>query len=212
MKGKVSAPRPRIHLLMWVSAVICRKGTCTQQLLSSLVGCWIHVVLYRRPLLSLMDALFKESQGKPPTAVVCLSQHARHELISLILLGAYAQSDLRTSFTPKIFALDASPWGGGIVVADSQPEVVSELWRHSEQKGFYTNLLSPAGEMLKRVGIDPTQEELLCLSETERDLAADQPFRIPEALSEGILYDCVELFKGSGNWSTCHQQHGASCS
>lgn len=52
LKGSVCAPRPRIMLLSWVSALVCKKGTCTRQLLASLVGCWIHVVLFRRPLLS----------------------------------------------------------------------------------------------------------------------------------------------------------------
>ena len=32
--------------------------------------------------------------------------------------------------------------------------------------------------------------------------------KLPVSLQEGTLYDCVELFRGSGNWSSCHAQHG----
>lgn len=73
IKGKVCAPRTRIQLLSWVTAVICKKGTCTKQLLQAIVGCWIHVILFRRPLLSLIDALFHVGDNCSPTHVICLS-------------------------------------------------------------------------------------------------------------------------------------------
>ena len=208
--GRVSANRPRVLLLMWITAVVCLKGTCTRQFLCSLLGCWIHIVLFRRPLLSLIDALFKEGFDRKPTEVFCLSNHAKHELISLCLLGPCAQADLRVSFAPKIYALDASPWAGGIVVADSNNHAVAELWRHSEQKGFYTHVLGPAGDTLKGLGLDSQEEQSLGLppEQSFQSLSEKLDFRLPVSLDEGIIFDCVELFRGSGNWSTCHQQHG----
>eukprot|EP00438_Fugacium_kawagutii_P009652 Skav215001 [mRNA] locus=scaffold508:1001281:1007076:- [translate_table: standard] len=210
VRGRVSAPRARVQLLIWVTSIICRKGTCTRQILLSLLGCWIHVILFRRPLLSLIDALFKEGFDKPPNIVFCLSKHARHELMSLCLLGPCAQADLRVEFAPKIFALDASPWGGGIVVADSNPQAVAELWRHSEQKGYHTNLLSPAAEILRSHGVDPEEGSNLgvLFPNHNHPVEPTATLRLPRSLQEGILYDCVELFRGSGNWSTCHQSHG----
>jgi len=208
VKGRVSAPRSRVQLLMWVSALVAKKGTCTKQLLASLLGCWVHVILFRRPLLALIDALFKFGEGQPPTKVLCLSDHARHELMSLCLLGTCAQADLRVSVAPKIFALDASPWAGGIVVADSSATAVAELWRHSEQKGFHTNLLSPAAAALKGLGLDPHQEVLYCDEDKPENFPPESVVKLPVSLQEGTLYDCVELFRGSGNWSSCHAQHG----
>eukprot|EP00438_Fugacium_kawagutii_P032677 Skav232234 [mRNA] locus=scaffold4367:134627:147445:- [translate_table: standard] len=208
IKGRVSAPRSRLHLLMWISALVARRGTCTKQLMASLLGCWIHVILFRRPLLSLIDSLFKFGDKAAPTEVVCLSNHDRHELISLCLLGTCSQADLRVVTTPKIFALDASPWGAGIVVADSHPTAVAELWRHSEQRGFHTNLLGPAAATLKGLGIDPEQEFLYGVDDHPGVSHEVPPLKLAPSLQEGILYDCVELFRGSGNWSTCHQHHG----
>ena len=33
-------------------------------------------------------------------------------------------------------------------------------------------------------------------------------WRLPSSLSEGVLYDCVEIFRGTGNWSHAHCRHG----
>lgn len=208
IKGRVSAPRSRLHLLIWISALVANRGTCTKQLMSSLLGCWIHVILFRRPLLSLIDSLFKFGDKAAHTAVICLSNHDRHELISLCLLGTCAQADLRVETAPKIFALDASPWAAGIVVADSNSETVAELWRHSEQRGFHTNLLGPAAATLKGLGVDPEQELLFGESLHPQNHCELPTPTLAPSLQEGILFDCVELFRGSGNWSTCHQHHG----
>ena len=210
-RGRVSAPRDRLTLLVWISAIICRKGTCTYKLFASLLGCWIHALLFRRPLLSLVDALFKVGQGASPNTVICLSQHARHELYSLCILSCCIQADLRVKTCSKIFALDASPTGGGIVVAQSNETAVAELWRHSEQKGYHTNLLGPASATLKSLGYDTIADTEMGCSDLEPPLNSDaNPRRptIPKPLAEGFIYDCVELFRGSGNWSRAHQQHG----
>ncbi len=207
-KGIVCAPRPRIMLLSWVTSLVCKKGSCTRQLLASLVGCWIHVVLFRRPLLALMDALFKIISVGPSKEVICLSSQCRHELMSLCLLGFCAQADLRAKFCPKIYALDASPWGAGIVVADSCTSATAEFWRHSEQRGYHTNLLGPASSTLKELGFDPVGDSEIGWEELDRNTPEFPSLRIPKPLGEGFIYDCVELFRGSGNWSSCHQAQG----
>lgn len=88
---------------------------------------------------------------------------------------------------------------------------MSELWRHSEQKGYHTNLLGPASAALKGLGFDSLGDtevgyEDLC----PPSFSEAKPHRptIPKPLAEGFIYDCVELFRGSGNWSQAHQQHG----
>ena len=208
--GRVSAPRSRILMLMFITSIICRKGTCTRQMLSSVLGCWIHVVLFRRPLLALIDALFKEGRNVPETTPFKLSSQARHELISLCLLGSCAQADLRVDFCPRIYALDASPWGGGIVVSDATSAATSEIWRHSEQRGYHTNLLGQAASCLKELGIDSAGETDQGFDDLGYLVPDTAPLRIPPALREGFIYDCVELFRGSGNWSSAHESHGFS--
>ena len=206
--GRVSAPRSRILLLTLITSIVCRKGTCTRQMLSSILGCWIHVVMFRRPLLALVDALFKEGMHLPETTPFKLSSQARHELISLCILGICAQADLRVSFCPRIYALDASPWGGGIVVSDATSSATAELWRHSEQRGYHTNLLGNAASCLQELGIDSAGELNQGFDDLRDHIPDPSKLRVPPSLHEGFIYDCVELFRGSGNWSTAHEMHG----
>ena len=208
VRGIVSAPRSRIHLLCLVTSLICSKGTCTRHLLNSLVGCWIHIILFRRPLLALMDAVFREGMNNKPHEVFCLSSQLRHELMSLCLLAPCAQADLRAAFCPRIYAMDASPWGGGIVYADSTSKATAELWRHSEQRGYHTNLLSPAAGTLEELGFDSSGALAFGAPPNEHDNPPKPSHRIPRSLQEGIIFDCVELFRGSGNWSQCHADIG----
>lgn len=210
LAGRVSAPRSRILMLMFITSVVCRKGTCTRQMLSSILGCWIHVVLFRRPLLALIDALFKEGLHLPETQTFQLSKQSRHELMSLCILGTCAQADLRVGFCPRIYALDASPWGGGIVVSDVSSTATAELWRHSEQRGYHTNLLSEAASCLKELGLESAGEIDQGFEELSDRVPNQTKLRVPPPLREGILYDCVELFRGSGNWSSAHEAHGFS--
>lgn len=46
---------------------------------------------------------------------------------------------------------------------------------------------------------DPLPEE------TSRPL--DPVLRVPPPVKEGYLYDCIELFRGEGNWSLAHESH-----
>ena len=53
------APRNRVLILCLVLAALAKCGTCTKKVLSVLLGCWIHVLLFRRVLFSIMDDLFR---------------------------------------------------------------------------------------------------------------------------------------------------------
>lgn len=156
-------------------------------------------------MFALVDQLFAEGQGKPQDEYFCLSRKARCELQLLAALGPLAQSDLRSSYSPYIYCTDASPFGGAAIKAHIGSTASAELWRHTEQRGYYTRLQSPVSEILREKGYDP---------EADRLFVPDQPPKpdafvsISRPLSEGILFDCIELFRGSGNWSAAHSKLG----
>ena len=78
--------------------------------------------------------------------------------------------------------------------------MVSELWRHSEQRGFYTKLCGEAAAVLSELGIDP---EPTFGAETDfRE--PQQSFPPPRVLREGFLFKAIELFKSDGNWTHAH--------
>ena len=205
VSGKVMAPRNRVALLSLMTLSVARLGVCTRKLLSVILGCWIHVLLFRRIFFAVIDQLFREGQEHPADCTFCLSRRARCELQLLATFGPLAQSDLRTRYSDKVYCTDASPYGGAVVAAHIGQEASAELWRHSEQKGFYTRLHSPASEILIEKGLVCESEEHFVPPQPKAWPIAES---VPAPLSEGILYDCIEIFRGTGNWSSAHESRG----
>lgn len=202
-RGRVSAPRSRIILLSVVSLALVHTGTCTRRLLNVIMGCWIHVILFRRPVFSVVNALFTEGLDRKMDEVFCLSRQARNELQLLSILGPMIQSDLRVSYSKFMYCTDASPTGGAVVKSEIGAAATQELWRHTEQKGFYTRLQSPISQILSEHGIEPESMHQFRDPLHDTDITS-----IPRALGEGFVYDCIELFRGTGNWSASHEKLG----
>ena len=53
--GKVMAPRQRVAILSAITMHLVKIGACTRKLLSVLLGCWIHVFLFRRVIFSVVE-------------------------------------------------------------------------------------------------------------------------------------------------------------
>ncbi|CAE7186703.1 unnamed protein product, partial [Symbiodinium pilosum] len=153
-----------------------------------------------------MNAVFQDSQLRPLDKVIRLSRDSINELQSLLWLAPLFVSDLRCSCVPSLFALDASPFASGMVSAPLAESIVAELWRHGEQRGYYTRLESPATATLRELGL-----------ETEAAFGAapvDHPsldVPVPASLREGFLFDCVELFSGETHWTDAHARAGLHC-
>ncbi len=203
--GRVMAPRSRVIILASITLEIAQKGTCTPKLLSVVLGCWIHVLLFRRVFFALIDQLFKEGQGLKPHAIFHLSAKARCELQLIAALSPLVQTDMRVSYSDKIYCTDASPSGGAVISAHIGQTASEEIWRHTEQRGYYSRLQSPASEILSEKGMEP---ESMMHHASKDPLPEASNFSVPCPLSEGIVYDCLEIFRGSGNWSSVHQDHG----
>ena len=202
--GLVSAPRHRIGALMLCTIVIARKGFTSPRILSSVLGSWIHVLMFRRPILSILSHVFSEGQQVKQDTIFELSREARNELWAVSLLGPVCISDLRVDIAPFIYCTDASPSGGGICVVEESRPVVAELWRHSEQRGYYTQLLNPAATVLSELGLDHVDP----LPEVADPCVLDNVIRVPSPLHEGYVYDTLELFRGEGNWTSAHADLG----
>ncbi len=206
-RGIAMAPRNRIQVLSQITLVVASRGFCTPKVLSILTGCWVHIFLFRRVLFSIMDAVFKEGLNKPAHVVFELSRQCRNELQLMSILGFVAQSDLRVSHSPHLYSTDASPYGGAVVVTHIGSAASAELWRHTEQKGFYTRLQSPVTSYLTEKGLDPDPNSVC--PDTQQMSDRHELFEtIPPALQEGILFDVLEIFRGSGNWSSSHAAVG----
>ena len=189
--GKVHAPRSRVALLMFVTAVIVQRGLTTRRLLQCLLGSWIHVLLFRRPVFA------AGANFGPKMSPRCLN-----ELLVLLLLGPVVQADLRVGVANELFMMDASPTGGAICKVPVSSCTAEEIWRHTELRGFHTKLESGAGEVLSELGLDNFP---VCGKDA-------QPVDLGLVAAEGgvLAYDCIELFAGSANWSSAHSHQGFS--
>lgn len=204
VKGRVMAPRSRILLLSAISMSLVRKGTCTRRLLNLVVGCWVHVLLFRRVLFAILDSLFTDGIENKMDQVFCLKRQSLNELQLLAALGPTAQADLRISYCHDLYCMDASPSGGAVVRAEVGAAVTREVWRHTEQKGFYTRLQSPISQILSEHGIEPESMHIF----QDHIAPKRSPISIPASLKEGFIFDCIELFRGTGNWSLAHERNG----
>ncbi|CAE7376299.1 unnamed protein product [Symbiodinium sp. CCMP2592] len=178
-------------------------GADIDGLLNVLVGCWIHVLMYRRPALCILDQCFKDAARHPCDVVVRLSRRTMNELLAVSCIGPLLQTDLRVGWCGELFCMDASPTGAGLCAASVPATAVAELHRFAEQRGYYTKLEAPATATLRELGLETEP--------TYFDAEAPAPrleIPLPRSLSEGILYDCCELFHEPRTWSLQHAALG----
>lgn len=208
--GIISAPRHRIGVLMRITCTIARKGCCSSDLLASLLGLWIHVLMFRRPVLAVLTSVFEDARRTPRDAVYQLQRSSINELFCLAALAPLLQADLRVDYPGLLFCMDASPTGAGLCAAKLPPETVKELWRFSEQKGFYTKLLEPAGATLAAAGLDDDPGSYFASNVGEAQVSGltfgtePLPLRAPSSKAGGFLH----LFGSDQNWASAHLAAG----
>ena len=110
--GIVSAPKHRIGALMLCTVLVAKRGTATPTMLSALLGCWINVLMFRRPIVSVLSHVFTAGKGCKPNQLFVLDRQSRNELLAIALLGPVCMTDLRVDVAPALYCTDASPdWG-----------------------------------------------------------------------------------------------------
>lgn len=199
-RGTLNAPRLRILALSKLTLKLVTLGWATKHLLETIIGSWIFVLLFRRPLLSLFNDVFHEGECcKNRHEVFQLSTGAKQELLLVSLWSPFAGTNLRAVPLDRIYCSDASLAGGGVCVAPFTERGTLELSRVAEQKGFYTRVdSSTLGQYTARLeGGIVDDDENKCLGP-------------PRSMQEGFLWDFCEVFRGTGNLSNSHKAVGLS--
>ena len=127
------------------------KAACYTQDFAKHFGLLDSCVFVQASHLCYLETVFHEGLHLPPHQPFRLSAMAINELLALVLLGPLIQTDMRASVAPRVFMMDASPTGGAVCQAWVGDNAVSEMWRHSEQRGFYTALQQGAGNVLREL-------------------------------------------------------------
>ena len=192
-RGLINAPRIRTLTLCQLTLSVVRLGWATRKLLESMVGCWIFVLLFRRPLFALISELFHEGSQCKEDEAFQLSVGAKQELLLLVGFAGFASTNLRAAPSDRLFASDASLQGAGLCSSVTSRFATLELCRVAEQRGYYTRVYtSTLGAFDARTG----------------GIFKDPDFSIPKVLHEGYLWDFCEVFRGSGILSHCHREAG----
>ena len=198
LRGCVSALRHRIGALM-LTTIVCIRGTASPGMLASLIGLWIHVLMFRRPALALLSFCFEDARRTPADRVIGLMRQTVCELQSLVWLAPLFVTNLRVDYVDKVFCSDASPFAAGVCSAPIGREAAKELWRHSEQRGFYTKLEEPATATLRELGL-PTVPTF----GSEGACGFDSAVPVPPSLQQGFQWDSLALFCNDSSWQDCH--------
>lgn len=152
--GCVSAPRSRGAMLVFVTAILVQKQQTTRRILQSIIGNWVHVLLFRRPGFSVLEAVFHEGVHLRLDEVFTLSRQSIKELTVLMILGPLFQNDLRVgSFYDGCLTKRCA-----ICRHELGCEAVEELWRHTEQRGYYTHLQSGPNLFLHEFWLDHVEQ------------------------------------------------------
>jgi len=146
-EGVVGAPRSRRADLAVLTLELVVLGVASRDLVRRLVGTWVAILLYRRPLLALLGECFTWAGSLDPEvdpwAVVRLPIGVADELMSLALYAPLAETNVRAPVSTKLVATDASLRGGGVVSTEIPDHVAQEMWRHRERRGMHVRLDDP---------------------------------------------------------------------
>ena len=207
----VGAPAQKRWSLAMLSAAAAVLPCTTDSLHSSLLGSWISVLLYRRPLISIISELFKVipaselNTDEPRTWH--LSRSAAEELLLLAVMSPLMSSNLAIPFDNEVLATDASMAMGGICTTEVPEEVSALLWRSSDVKGENVPLMRSSEALLHCYDID-FEEETKAENNVEEGGWPDEPWCDRPI---GQRFDFIEVCGGAGAVTAHLSRLGVVC-
>ena len=199
-RGVVAVGSPaqkRWGLAMLSAALACLPYT-SDSLHASVVGAWISVLMYRRPMMAVMKEVFRvippsELDTENPK-LWSLSRKAAEEFLILACLAPVLSSNLAVPFAEVVYASDASMAKGAFCSAFIGEELGKLLWRSSDMKGTNVPLMRSSEALLAYYDIDyePTEEKPSCKEDDEE--AGERGPQRPL----GLYFEFVEVCGGAG--------------
>eukprot|EP00435_Cladocopium_sp_Y103_P053730 s754_g17.t1 len=195
----VGAPADKRIALSFLTLVLCGLTATTDTLHLCLIGGWVSVLAFRRPLMSILCKAYhlvdQNTVDQNNPKLVPLPRSVANELVLLATLMPLALSDLGAEYMPTIFATDASNDKGAICSAAVPKSISASLWQSCRCKGSYTRIMSPAEVILKRNGLFD-EEKLL----QKEPIGPDRPLAYD--------FDFIEVFSGASLISKVLSERG----
>ena len=192
----LGAPLQKRLALSTLSLRTASLSGISSKLAARLSGSWVSVLLYRRPVSSIVDDLFAVGAGaefQKENVVVPLTRKVAQELAMLAVMVPLLVSDLSAPIDTEIYATDASLQKGAIVSAHASEEVAKSLWLGCDKRGSCTMLDNPFKSILRSLGEDVDQD----VGEVGFDPLGWHPIPKPPL----FYFDFVEICGGAGRVS-----------
>ena len=194
----VGAERGRRWALSMIACRMAGSGKSDAKLLQRVLSSFLHVLLYRRPLLAILERAWRTASAlerRPKDTVEQLPASVRNELALLSCLAPVMVTQLDCEVAPRVWATDASPSGLGSVEASMPAPIVEELWRHRERRGHNSWLCGRSHEYVLSAACFSNQEKSEHQELLEQEDEADIVQRVERVLAES--FDIVEVFCGA---------------
>ena len=151
----VSAPASKRLSLSFLSLQLASLGATTNALHACLVGGWTSRLMFRRPLMSILDRVHSfadlSSVKQEDPQVLQLPRLVAQEFVLLGILAPLMCADVAAPISTSIFASDASDLKGAVVRTEVDQDLARGLWRTGRKKGGYTRLLSREKALLSKI-------------------------------------------------------------
>ena len=186
--------------LSFLTLQACALSHTTDSLHLCIVGGWVSLLSYRRPLMSIMNKVFHLVDGTSydpnEPKIIALTRPVADELVLLSVLVPLALHEISAGYDPTIYATDASDTMGGICSARVGEDVAEILWRQCKSKGAYTRLLTSAEVLLRRLELH------------EEGRAGREAEAVPRPLAFSFYF--IEIFAGSAKVTSFVEKMGVS--
>ena len=171
-------------------------GRASVEMWRAAVSLWVHVLLFRRCGLALLQNVFQfgESRGRSyrecdARDVLPIQGRAASELLALVVLSPLFETDLRARWAGELVCTDASSAWGASVAARVRPEVTAELWRHRDRRGGYVRVGDDWETLRAAASLSSERDQRIV--ENAARLADSAPVPAPEVDPATWLEDLV---------------------
>lgn len=139
----VGPPAAKRLTLSMLTLTLCALPYTTVSLRRCVVGAWVSMLLYRRPMKSLLNASFalvETWKDASETSLIPLPREVAQELVMVAALAPLMLSDIAVPFDEKVYATDASESRGAICETTLKSDIAQILFKTCRTKGAYTRL------------------------------------------------------------------------
>ena len=196
----VAAPPAKRLALSYIALQVAQLSHTTDALHLCLVGGFVSMLGFRRPMMSLLQRSFNlvdpEKYDKLHPKLIPLPREVASELALVATLVPLMLTDISVPFDSKVYSTDASSRKGAFLSAELGEVLPRVLWKTQRSKGAYTRLLTPLESILKNLGELEEQPSQPRVETPSRPLA--------------YAFDFLEVFAGASIVTQYVAMHGIS--